>query len=284
MNGLKCYDKNPYETSGLKSIELKITCIAKLKDDAQCGMLFSPVCYNSSLNDYIIENSGKSQVVEAQKNSPNGNVVSDKDFASFTTLASALENLGYADLPTKINFYPDTINDKDYLLSVLDGYNEGKESGEQIRYVDNVGAVMEVVRVVVDGVTSILLVLTSVSLVVSAIMIGIITYVSVLERTKEIGVLRAVGARKKDVVRLFVTETGMIGLMAGALGLVMTFIAEIPLNAWMKAVTGIGSLALLEWWHVLAILGLSVVVTVAAGLIPSLMASKKDPVKALRSE
>ena len=143
---------------------------------------------------------------------------------------------------------------------------------------------MEVVRVVVDGVTSILLVLTSVSLVVSAIMIGIITYVSVLERTKEIGVLRAVGARKKDVVRLFVTETGMIGLIAGALGLVMTFIAEIPLNAWMKAVTGIGSLALLEWWHVLAILGLSVVVTVAAGLIPSLMASKKDPVKALRSE
>lgn len=284
VNSLKCYDKNPYETSGLKSIELKITCIAKFKDDAQCGMLFSPVCYNSSLNDYIIENSGKSQVVEAQKNSPNGNVVSDKDFASFTTLASALENLGYADLPTKINFYPDTINDKDYLLSVLDGYNEGKESGEQIRYVDNVGAVMEVVRVVVDGVTSILLVLTSVSLVVSAIMIGIITYVSVLERTKEIGVLRAVGARKKDVVRLFVTETGMIGLMAGALGLVMTFIAEIPLNAWMKAVTGIGSLALLEWWHVLAILGLSVVVTVAAGLIPSLMASKKDPVKALRSE
>ena len=284
VNSLKCYDKNPYETSGLKSVELKITCIAKLKDDAQCGMLFSPVCYNSSLNDYIIENSGNSQVVEAQKNSPNGNVVSDKDFASFTTLASALENLGYAEMPTKINFYPDTIKDKDYLLSVLDGYNEGKDTTEQIRYVDNVGAVMEVVRVVVNGVTSILLVLTSVSLVVSAIMIGIITYVSVLERTKEIGVLRAVGARKKDVVRLFVTETGMIGLIAGALGLIMTFIAEVPLNAGMKAVTGIGSLAFLEWWHILAILGLSVVVTIAAGLIPSLMASRKDPVKALRSE
>ena len=284
VNSLKCYDKNPYETSALKSVELKITCIAKLKDDAQCGMLFSPVCYNSSLNDYIIENSGNSQVVEAQKNSPNGNVVSDKDFASFTTLASALENLGYAEMPTKINFYPDTIKDKDYLLSVLDGYNEGKAATEQIRYVDNVGAVMEVVRVVVNGVTSILLVLTSVSLVVSAIMIGIITYVSVLERTKEIGVLRAVGARKKDVVRLFVTETGMIGLIAGALGLIMTFIAEFPLNAGMKSVTGIGSLAFLEWWHILAILGLSVVVTIAAGLIPSLMASKKDPVKALRSE
>ena len=115
-------------------------------------------------------------------------------------------------------------------------------------------------------------------------MIGIITYVSVIERTKEIGVLRAVGARKKDVVRLFITETGMIGAMAGAMGLVATFIAEIPLNAVMESVTGVSSLVVLSPLHVLAILIGSVIVTIAAGLIPSLFASKKDPVRALRSE
>ena len=115
-------------------------------------------------------------------------------------------------------------------------------------------------------------------------MIGIITYVSVIERTKEIGVLRAVGARKKDVVRLFITETGMIGAMAGAMGIVVTFIAEIPLNAVMESVTGVSSLVVLSPLHVLAILIGSVIVTIAAGLIPSLFASKKDPVRALRSE
>ena len=149
---------------------------------------------------------------------------------------------------------------------------------------DNVGAVMNIVGMIVDGVVSVLVILTSVSLVVSAIMIGIITYVSVIERTKEIGVLRAVGARKKDVVRLFITETGMIGAMAGAMGIVVTFIAEIPLNAVMENVTGVSSLVVLSPLHVLAILIGSVIVTIAAGLIPSLFASKKDPVRALRSE
>jgi len=115
-------------------------------------------------------------------------------------------------------------------------------------------------------------------------MIGIITYVSVIERVKEIGVLRAVGARKKDIVRLFVTETGIIGLLSGVMGLLVTFIAEIPLNAILKSVTGIGSLVFLNWWHILVLVGISVFITIAAGFIPSLMASKQDPVKALRSE
>lgn len=285
INEMKCYDESPYDEAGNvdteKGYELKITCIVKLKDDTQCGMLYSPLCYTKALNDYIIENSASSEVVAAQQNNKTASVVAGGTFKNHT---AALENLGYAELPTKINFYPNTLEDKDYLLSVLDAYNDGKAESEKTYYVDNVGAVMSLVRMIVDGVVSVLVILTSVSLVVSAIMIGIITYVSVIERTKEIGVLRAVGARKKDVVRLFVTETGMIGAIAGAMGLVATFIAKFPLNAVMESITGVSSLVFLSPVHVLAIFICSVIVTIAAGLIPSLFASKKDPVKALRSE
>ncbi len=279
LKDLKCYDESPYDENK-RNYELKITCIAKLRDDTQYGMLFSPICYTSALNDFIIENAASSEVVKSQMANETS-VVTGVNIENKTT---ALENLGYAELPTRINFYPNTLEDKDYLLSVLNGYNEGKAENEKIYYVDNVGIAMGLVRIMVSGIISVLLILTSVSLVVSAMMIGIITYVSVIERTKEIGVLRAVGARKKDVVRLFVTETGMIGAIAGVIGLVLTLIAEIPLNIVVKGVTGISALVLLSPLQALAVLVSSVVVTIAAGLIPSLLASKKDPVKALRSE
>lgn len=285
LNNLKCYDKNPYDEelhpSNAGAYELKITCIAKLKDDAQYGMLFSPICYTKALNDYIIENSDRSEVVKAQKSSETASAVTG---AEFKNLTAALENLGYAELPTRINFYPDSIKDKEELLTVLDGYNDGKTREEKIYYVDNVGSVMGLVRTIVNGVVSVLVVLTSVSLIVSAIMIAIITYVSVIERTKEIGVLRAVGARKEDVVRLFVTETGMIGAIAGAMGILTTFIAEIPLNIIMKNITGVSSLVYLSPLHTVILFVASIAVSVIAGLIPSLLAGKKDPVKALRSE
>lgn len=285
--------------SNIKSTELKVTCILKLKEDVQYGMLSTPICYTEKLNDYIIENSAVSEVVTAQKNSGSTNVTYRYSYNSdgsktktqnaFTNLKATLGTQGYAELPTKIKFYPNKIEDNDYLIEVLDKYNlkaDGtkKDLSEQIRYVDNVSSIMSLVRLVLGGVSGVLIALTAVSLVVSAIMIGIITYVSVIERVKEIGVLRAVGARKKDIVRLFVTETGIIGLLSGVMGLLVTFIAEILLNAILKSVTGIGSLVFLNWWHILVLIGISVFITIAAGFIPSLMASKQDPVKALRSE
>ena len=169
-------------------------------------------------------------------------------------------------------------------VAELDKYNGVNGDNPDITYTDNVGAVIELVRVVVGGVSAILIALTSVSLVVSSIMIGIITYVSVIERTKEIGILRSVGARKKDVVRLFVTETGMIGFIAGICGLILTLISAIPLNGIMSNLTGVSGFVFLYWWNGIALIIGSAVLTVVAGLIPSLLASKKDPVKALRSE
>lgn len=292
VNSVYCYDEKP---SDAVSIPLKIACVLKLKDDAQYGMLASPVCYTDKLNDFIIGDSANSKVVAAQKNSDEAVTFaysySEKKYVrnGYTNSVTALENLGYAELPTKIKFYPNTIADKDYLVGVLDAFNYNsdgtkKDVGDQIRYVDNVSAVMSLVDVVVGGLTGVLVALTAVSLLVSSIMIGIITYVSVLERVKEIGVLRAVGARKKDVARLFFTETAMIGAASGLIGLIAAAIAQIPLNAILESTTGIGSIIFLSWYHVLGLFALSVAVTVVAGLIPSLFASRQDPVKALRSE
>ena len=282
-----CYNVHP--DSDKTSLKLKIVGIIKLNDDTQYGMLSSPIAYLSSLNDKVIELSSESEVLKAQQSSPDKKVVVSKEVTDLTIESNkvrinVLSSLGYAELPTSIKFYPKTIKDKDYLLEYIDSYDKDGDGSPDFSYTDNVGAVIEIVRIVVGGVSSILIALTSISLIVSAIMIGIITYVSVIERTKEIGVLRSVGARKGDVVRLFVTETGMIGLVAGVIGIVLTLVLKMPLNALMKNITGLGGFVFLYWWNYPVIILGSALLTVIAGLIPSMLASKKDPVKALRSE
>ncbi|MBE5742730.1 MAG: ATP-binding cassette domain-containing protein [Clostridiales bacterium] len=281
-NSIRCYNVDPNKDDG--SIKLKIVGIVKLNDDTQYGMLTSPIAYTSALNDFVIEKSYNSAIVTAQLEKDGVNVLTGATVSGKTALNNTLSSFGYAELPTQIKFYPRTIKDKDYLLEFLDAYNEINGDNPDITYTDNVGAVIELVRVVVGGVSAILIALTAISLVVSAIMIGIITYVSVIERTKEIGILRSVGARKKDVVRLFVTETGMIGFIAGICGLILTLLVCIPLNVIMANLTGVTGFVFLYWWNFIALIVGSSLLTVVAGLIPSLLASKQDPVKALRSE
>ena len=153
-----------------------------------------------------------------------------------------------------------------------------------MQYTDNVGFIIELVRGVVAIINAVLIALTSVALLVAIIMMSVITYISVIERTREIGLLRAVGARKKDVVRLFITETGIIGFIAGIIALIINAIAVIPLNSLFYGITMVKNFAFLSWWNILAVIISSTVLTVLAGLVPSLSAGKKDPVKALRSE
>lgn len=279
-NLINCYNAKVDDNN---SVELKIVGIIKLKDDTQYGMFTSPIAYHPSLNDYVISQAYESDIYNAQKDS-DINVLDGKVIKDEIAKISLLSKLGYAALPSQIKFYPNTIEDKDYLIEKLKYYNENNGENPDITYVDNVGAVIEVVRTVVGSISAILLALTSISLIVSAIMIGIITYVSVIERTKEIGVLRSVGARKKDVIRLFVTETGVIGLAAGICGVILTLICALPLNGIMANLTGVRGFVFLKWWNFIALILGSAFLTIMAGFIPSLLASKKDPVKALRSE
>lgn len=170
------------------------------------------------------------------------------------------------------------------MISYLDAWNNAHEQGQKVTYTDTVGTMMSMVQTMLDAVTYVLVAFTAISLVVSSVMIGIITYVSVVERTKEIGVLRSLGARKKDIRHLFNAETFLIGLFAGVFGVAVTYLLSVPINLLLKHFTGIASLAALPFWQGLVMIAVSVTLTLISGLIPASSAAKKDPVIALRTE
>jgi putative ABC transport system permease protein len=205
---------------------------------------------------------------------------------SGSTLADTLEKLGAVDYdtPSTINIYPKTFEDKARIDAIITRYNDAVPEEDQISYTDYVALLMSGVTTMIDAVSYGLIAFVSISLVVSSIMIGIITYISVLERTKEIGILRSVGASKKDISRVFNAETTIIGLASGLLGIGVTAGLNIPICIILKNLTGIGGIATLPLNAALILVGISVCLTLIAGLIPARLAAKKDPVIALRTE
>ena len=206
------------------------------------------------------------------------------------TYEGNLEKMGVVDLesPSSISIYPKDFESKEQIATEIENYNQkqrddGKEENV-ITYTDIVGTMMNSVSTIIDAISYILIAFVAISLVVSSIMIGIITYISVLERTKEIGMLRSIGASKKDISRVFNAETFIIGLCAGLLGIGVTLLLNIPINMIIKAVTDISGIAKLPTAGAIILVVISMVLTIIAGLIPARMASKKDPVEALRTE
>ena len=206
------------------------------------------------------------------------------------TYEKNLKTMGSVDLdrPSAIAIYPKDFDSKEKITNIIDEYNdkqraEGKEENI-IEYSDVMGILMSSVTIIVNMISYVLIAFVSISLVVSSIMIGIITYISVLERTKEIGILRAIGASKKDISRVFNAETLIVGLVAGAIGIGLTLLINIPINAIIKAITNVSGISSLPVGGAIVLVIISIVLTVIAGLIPSKMASKKDPVEALRTE
>ena len=201
-----------------------------------------------------------------------------------------LLTLGVVDInkPSSIRIYPKDFDSKEEIIQIIEDYNQDKEtSGNEadvIRYTDIVGVMMSSVSTIIDTISYILIAFVAISLIVSSIMIGIITYISVLERTKEIGILRAIGASKKDVSRVFNAETFIEGLVAGTMGILITVLLNIPINMIIKHVVGISGIASLPIVGAIILVIISMTLTVIAGLVPSRMASKKDPVEALRTE
>ena len=206
------------------------------------------------------------------------------------TYDSNLTKLGVVDLnkPSTINLYPKDFDSKDMITNIVSDYNdkqtqEGKEENV-INYTDLVGIMMSSVSTIIDVISYALIAFVGISLVVSSIMIGIITYISVLERTKEIGILRSIGASKKDVSRVFNAETLIVGLVAGLLGIGVTILLNIPINIIINMLVGITGIAKLPVGGAIILVVISVVLTMIAGLIPARFAAKRDPVEALRSE
>ncbi len=206
------------------------------------------------------------------------------------TLKTNLIKLGAAELdtPNAINIYAKDFESKDFISSFIEEYNnQANNSGEEekvIRYTDFIGIMMSSISTIIDVISYVLIAFVSISLVVSSIMIGIITYISVLERTKEIGILRSIGASKKDITRVFNAETLIVGFVAGALGILTTILLNFPINAVIYAFGDIQNVSKLPIWGAITLVIISMILTWFAGLIPSRVASKKDPVVALRTE
>ena len=207
-----------------------------------------------------------------------------------TSFDGNLNKLGYADYakPASIDIYPKDFESKQGVIDILDGYNDKmKAEGEDdkaVSYTDIVGALMSSVTTIVNMISYVLVAFVAISLVVSSIMIGVITYISVLERKKEIGILRSIGASKGDIGRVFNAETVIVGLVAGLIGTGVTALGYIPANAIVYALFDVPNVAILPWQAAVVLVVISVFLTFLSGLIPSSAASRKDPVEALRSE
>ena len=269
------------------SVDIKIVGILKPNGDASNASITTNVAYTNKLTQYLINTVNDSDIVKEQLANPAVDVFTGEPFGESSYEAN-LTKLGVANLedPASINIYPKDFKSKEKIVDIIDEYNaklkaEGKE---EIEYTDYVGLMMSSVSTIINAISYVLIAFVAISLVVSSIMIGIITYISVLERTKEIGILRSIGASKKDVSRVFNAETVIVGFVAGMIGIIITLLLNIPINIIIKNITDISGMSKLPVSGGVALVVISIILTFIAGLIPARVASKKDPVIALRTE
>ena len=265
------------------NITLKIQAIIRGKEDKEILTSGTGLAYTNALTKLVISKNKDSDIVKAQ-NESDYNVLTNQPFDATTTKESVLSYLGAESTPVAISIYPKDFKSKDQILAYLDNYNEDKEEADTIQYTDMAAMLSSLSQNIMDAITIVLIAFSSISLIVSSIMIGIITYISVLERTKEIGILRALGARKKDIKRVFNAETMIIGIFSGVLGIVIAYILTIPTNIIIENLSGLANVAKLNIIHAIILVMISVILTVIGGAIPANMASKRDPVIALRTE
>ena len=269
-----------------KSITVKVQAIIRGKKEKEILTSTTGIAYTNALVDLIIKNNKDSSIVKAQQDK-DYNILTKEPFdeTSLTnTKETVLGYLGAESVPVAVYIYPNSFESKDSITTYLDKYNEGKEEQDEIKYVDMASMISALSGNIMDAITIVLIAFSSISLVVSSIMIGIITYISVLERTKEIGILRALGARKKDIKRVFNAETFIIGIFSGILGIAIARILIIPTNIIIENASQLSNVAKLNPIHAIILITVSVTLTILGGLIPASMASKKNPVEALRTE
>lgn len=263
-------------------ITVKITGIVRQSPNSKLSVLSKGIVFSDSLSKKIIEDSKNSDIVKAQlKSNKNVMTMQEIDEESKEMLISYL---GGSSKPYMITVFPTSFEDKDATLEYLDAYNKGKSNDDIVMYTDLAGTMSELSGGIMDGITIVLIAFAAISLVVSLIMISIITYTSVLERTKEIGILKALGARKKDISRVFDAETFIIGAFSGLLGIAIAYLLTIPINAIIFNMTELENVAQLQILHAVILLVISTVLTMLGGHIPARIAAKKDAVEALRSE
>ena len=268
-------------------MELEIVGIIKAKSDIKSKPKTGFMGYTNKLTEYVISNIKEKEITKQQLENKEINVLTGEKFDKInSSYEDNLKTLGIASMesPSKINIYPKDFEAKKQLKQIIEDYNKEVEEKDQIKYTDLTETLLSGLTTAVNIISYILIAFVAISLVVSGIMISIITYISVLERTKEIGILRAIGASKKDVSRVFKAETIIEGLISGGLGIAVTLLLNLLINVIVKAFFKIDNIASMPFIGAIILILISSFLTLIAGTIPSKMASKKDPVEALRSE
>ncbi len=275
-----------YETmsQSADAITITIVGILRVKETSSSELLTTGIGYTTMLTDLILQSASESDIVHAQELSPTINVLTGTPFNTYITYDSVMKTLGGNSTPTGIQIYPVSFDTKEEIKTYLDAYNAPLAEVDKVLYTDLAETISGTISSLINTITVILAAFAAISLLVSSIMIGIITYVSVVERTKEIGIMRAIGARKKDISRIFNAETIIIGFTAGLFGILMTLLINIPLNLVIQKLIGVANFSALPIYSAIGLIIISVGLTFIAGLIPSKIAAKKDPVVALRTE
>lgn len=266
------------------NIELNISGIIRLKESSSISLFSQGVIYSDAIVRTMIENSLTSDIVIDQLNT-DVNVLTGSPFVNSAAKEAMLMTIGGSKKPTALTVFPLDFTTKENIITYIDAYNDTKtDKADKIVYTDLAETISSLTGSIMDGITIVLVAFASISLVVSLIMIGIITYTSVLERTKEIGILKALGARKKDITRVFDAETFILGVFSGVLGIAIAYLLTIPINIILYNLTDLNGVASLKIIHAIILVALSTGLTVLGGHIPAKMAAKKDAVTALRSE
>lgn len=273
------------ETDGRKNtVNVKVVGVVRPREDANVTSINGNIGYTAALSRYLSERASEHPLVKALNNDEVG--ISEID--PNTDFDSLMLKLGVSDVdkPKKIKIYASSFDSKEKILAFLDNYNATLQANGEtpVKYSDNLSMIMAYVESMTATITGVLIGFAAISLIVSSIMIAIIIYTSVIERKKEIGVLRSIGARKLDVSGVFIAESGIIGCLSGVLGIAISYILILPINAVIAKLFSVQHLATLSWWQPLMMFGISVVLAVLAGFVPAHMAANKDPVECLRSE
>ncbi|MFD2729206.1 ABC transporter ATP-binding protein/permease [Enterococcus camelliae] len=269
-----------YDQQQNKSVT--IVGILKAKSSSTMDLLAPGIAYSDNLTQEVIKANKNSAIVQAQENQMN-NVLTGEALTN-ETKDTTLTYLGANATPSSIYIYPNNFKSKEKVLTYLDDYNKGKSKADKILYTDLAGTMTQLTGGLMDAITYVLIAFAGISLITSMIMIGILTYTSVLERTKEIGVLKALGARKKDITRVFDAETAILGVSSGVLGVVIAYAATFPINHLLENLTDLKNVAQLDPVHAGVLIIISTILTMLGGHIPARMAAKKDAAIALRAE
>ena len=268
-----------YDNSKTK---LRIVGIIRPKDQNSMALLSAGIAYSDQLTQNIIKKNKASEIVKAQKKTTQ-NVMTGQSMNS-QEKKQMIQSIGGSTIPTSMMIYPNDFDAKDKVLDYLDKWNRGKKKKDKIIYTDMSSAVTSMTGGLLNGITTVLVAFAAISLVTSMIMIGILTYTSVLERTKEIGILKALGARKKDITRVFDAETFILGVFSGVLGVFIAWLLVFPINSLLYSITDLSNVAQLNPTHALILIIISTILTMIGGHLPARMAAKKDAAIALRSE